>query len=214
MSRILVTFVTSSEFKRLENSALQSACRLTDGRAVSDVFEFDIRSVAMPEPLEADLEQLVRSEAAAAYARLRIPCVVEHAGLLFAEYADRNFPGGLTKPMWNTLGADFVRETHSAGRHATARAVVAYCDGKTVHTFIGDTPGSLAEEPRGDIHQFYWDTVFVPDDGNPEKLTYSQIVEREGLPYKMANLSQSAKAMRAFLDWRSSARPELWPDRE
>ena len=69
MTKILVTFVTSSEFKRVENEALVAECHLGDGLAVSDVFKFEIRSVSMPEPLESDLEQLVRAEAAAAYAR-------------------------------------------------------------------------------------------------------------------------------------------------
>ena len=41
--------------------------------------------------------------------------------------------GGLTKPMWDTLLDRFVDETKSAGRHATARAVVAYCDGCNIY---------------------------------------------------------------------------------
>ena len=214
MSKILITFVTSSEFKRLENATFQRECALPDGRAIAEVFEFDIRAVPMPEPLEANLEQLVRSEVVAAYTRIRIPCVVEHAGLLFGGFADRNYPGGLTKPMWNTLGADFLQETRSSGRRATARAVVAYCDGKAVHTFAGETTGALAEEPRGEGHGFYWDTVFIPDDQNEERLTYSEIVERYGLSYKIVNLSQSTKAMLSFLEWRTSSKPELWPDRD
>lgn len=212
MSTIRITFVTSSEFKRTENDTFVAKCALPDGRQVGEVFEFEIRSVAMPEPLEADLEQLVRSEVAEAYARLRVPCVVEHAGLVFSGFDERSYPGGLTKPMWNTLGADFIRETQSAGREVCARAVVAYCDGKTVHTFTGETHGQLAEVPRGDVHQFYWDTVFIPHEDNPDRLTYSEIVEREGLSTKIVKHSQSSRAMLKFLNWRTTARPELWPD--
>ena len=110
----------------------------------------------------------------------------------------------------------FAREQVLGGSHFTAigafsRAVVAYCDGKTVHTFTGETSGSLAETPRGDVYKFYWDTVFIPDDENPEHLTYSEIVEQLGLEYKVVRLSQSTKAMLTFLEFRRGARPELWP---
>lgn len=211
MTKISITYVTSSDFKRRENGEFLDSCMLADGQLVGLVFDFDIRSVEMREPLEADLDELVRAEATAAYGQLRVPCIVEHAGLLFDGYVDRNYPGGLTKPMWNTLGSDFLAETRSAGRRVIARAVVGYCDGKTVHIFRGETNGTLAEAPRGDVYHFYWDTVFIPDCENPNQLTYSQIVEQQGLSAKVGSLSQSTKAMLSFLEFRRNTRPELWP---
>jgi inosine/xanthosine triphosphate pyrophosphatase family protein len=116
--------------------------------------------------------------------------------------------------MWDTLKDRFIEETKSAGRRAIARAVVAYCDGKSVSTFIGEREGTIAEEPRGG-RQFYWDTVFIPDDpsGSSKGLTYAEIVERPdlGLPYKIRELSQSSAAMKAFLQHRLVVgEPELW----
>jgi hypothetical protein len=58
---------------------------------------------------------------ASAYAQVKVPCIVEHAGLIFDDYKDRSYPGGLTKPMWNTLRDRFIEETRSANRGATAR---------------------------------------------------------------------------------------------
>lgn len=106
---------------------------------------------------------------------------------------------------------DFVSETNSAGHGAIARACVAYCDGVSVQTFTGETRGVIADSPRGDRH-FYWDTVFIPDDptGTLEGLTYAEIVEQRGLDAKM-RLSQSAKALKLFMDHRLTHVPSLWP---
>jgi inosine/xanthosine triphosphate pyrophosphatase family protein len=204
-------YVTSSTFKREENRVFTSECSLLDGASVGDLFRFQLQHLDIKEVLEVRLEAMVSAEVKAAYARLRVPCIVEHAGLIFEDYADQSYPGGLTKPMWNTLGDKFIIETHSAGRRAIAKAVVAYCDGMSVHTFIGETNGILADAPRGERH-FYWDTVFIPDDDNPGRLTYAEIAADPdlGLAYKVARHSQSSKAMLSFLEWRRTHEPSMW----
>jgi XTP/dITP diphosphohydrolase len=106
--------------------------------------------------------------------------------------------------MWDTLGDKFLQETGSAGRRAIARAVVAYCDGKSIQTFTGETSGTLADAPRGK-RALYWDTVFIPDDasGRTGGKTYAEVVEDAnlGLAYKVKELSQSTKAMLQFLNY-------------
>jgi XTP/dITP diphosphohydrolase len=212
--RITVVYVTSSKFKREENEAFVRACVLPDGRRISEVFEFDIRPVPIQEILNVDLSVMVSAEVVSAYSQLKVPCIVEHAGLIFSDYANRSYPGGLTKPMWDTLKERFVDETKSAGRRAIARAVVAYCDGKQVKTFIGERTGEIADHPRGS-REFYWDTVFMPEDtsGLSHGLTYAEIVEngKLGLDYKVRELSQSSAAMKSFLEYRlKTGDPELW----
>lgn len=204
-----IHFVTSSKFKREESAVFSTNCTLDDGRPVAEVFEFVLVDNRIVETLQPDLELMVKEESRSAYAALRKPCVVEHAGLVFEDYVDQGYPGGLTKPMWNTLGDNFLAETQSAGRRAIARAVVGYCDGKQVVTFTGDTVGRLSEFPRGD-RKFYWDTIFIPDDGNTEGLTYAEIVEQRGLEEKVSRYSQSTKAMKSFLHWREGRDPDLW----
>lgn len=213
-SSIRIVYVTSSKFKQEENEAFLAECVLPDGRRINEVCDFDIRPVPIQEILNVDLAVMVAAEVVAAYSQLKVPCIVEHAGLIFSDYADRSYPGGLTKPMWDTLQERFVEETKSAGRYAIARAVVAYCDGKQVKTFVGERTGTIAARPRGG-RQFYWDTVFIPDDPSKrsEGLTYAEIVESKdlGLAYKMRELSQSSAAMRMFLDYRLRVGdPELW----
>jgi XTP/dITP diphosphohydrolase len=210
---IRVTYVTSSPYKREELRILVDQGVLRDGGAVGDRFEFDLRGMAIQEALEPSLERLAMAEAQDAYRRLRVPCIVEHAGLIFDDYGDFDYPGGLTKPMWNTLGDRFLEETRSRGRRARACAAVGYCDGMSLQVFVGETRGKLSHEPRGG-REFYWDTVFIPDcdEGGVDELTYAEIIETAGygLPYKVLTLSQSAKAIRSFLEHRLENPPKLW----
>lgn len=201
-ARPVISYVTSSEFKIEENSILREKGTLDDATRIADAVEFQIRQLPISELLEIDIDVMVRAEVTKAYSQIRVPCIVEHAGLVFADVASEQYPGGLTKPMWNALGDRFVLETQSAGRRVVARAVVAYCDGMDVRTFVGETTGALAPAPRGS-RQFYWDSVFIPDDpsGVSGGRTYAEIVDDPslGLEYKVLNLSQSARAMRQFV---------------
>ena len=213
-NRIRVVYVTNSDFKKEENEVFLRECALPDGRRIDDVFEFDIRPVPIQEILDVDLTVMVSAEVISAYSQLKVPCIVEHAGLIFSDYRDKSYPGGLTKPMWNTLQNSFIEETRSAGRQAIARAVIAYCDGMQIKTFVGEREGKISDQPRGD-RQFYWDTIFIPEDssGRSQGLTYAEIVESPNLSlaYKMRELSQSSAAMKSFLEYRLKAgNPELW----
>jgi inosine/xanthosine triphosphate pyrophosphatase family protein len=209
-----VVYVTSSEYKKEENRIFHQGAKFADGINVSDLFEFELRALNVPERLLIDIDAMVRSEVVHAYRAIRVPCLVEHAGLVFRGVAEGSYPGGLTKPMWNALKPNFVSQTNSAGREVIARAVVAYCDGKRIHTFVGEVAGVLAQEPRG-ARDFYWDNVFVPSTatGLAAGLTYAEIVEDErlGLEHKVLELSQSSIAMLNCLEYlRREGTPSLW----
>jgi XTP/dITP diphosphohydrolase len=209
-----VNYVTSSPFKVEEIKVLHEKGTLADGTRVADIARFEPRTLSMKELLEIDIRVMVQAEVTNAYSQIRVPCIVEHAGLIFDDFKTELYPGGLTKPMWDSLKGRFIEETHSAGRRATAFAVVAYCDGMNVHTFVGETPGVLAPEPRGG-RSFYWDSVFIPDDpaGNTGGKTYAEIVDDValGLDYTVLSLSQSARAMRKFLEYlRGAGRSDFW----
>lgn len=209
--KIKIVFVTSSEFKKEENGVFREHCRLTDGMFVRDVFDFEIRSFQVPEILEVDIDLMAKHEVKNAYGQIKVPCIVEHAGLIFEDLSDKSYPGGLTKPMWDALGPQrFIEETKSANRPAIARAVVAYCDGMVVRAFVGETKGTISEAPRGQ-REFYWDTVFIPKEarGKARGKTYAEIVDdaQLGLKYKMTKLSQSARALLRFLEFRRTSEP-------
>lgn len=212
--KIKINYVTSSSFKIEENKIFINECSFADGVKIKDLFEFEYRKVSISELLEVDLKVMVMAEVTKAYSQIKVPCIVEHAGLIFEEFITACYPGGLTKPMWNALGDKFITATNSAGRKAIARAVVAYCDGMAVHSFVGETEGVLADKPRGG-REFYWDTVFIPNDvtNTSKNMTYAEIVEEAslGLKYKIVNLSQSTKAMLKYLEYmRNAPTSQLW----
>ena len=200
--KIEVVYATTSAAKALENEVFRGSYILDSGVKVAEKFDFDIRNFTAKEVLEVDLEVMVRAEVFQAYSDLHVPCIVEHAGLVFEEYESVSYPGGLTKPMWNSLGKQFCEELNVTGRRAIARAVVAYCDGMSIKTFTGETLGTLTSPPRG-ASDFYWDTVFVPDDPTGGDLTYAEIVEEPslGLEHKVLRLSQSSKAIGQYLEY-------------
>jgi XTP/dITP diphosphohydrolase len=213
-SIIDIVYSTTNPFKQAE---IEETCRSVSivtptGKRVriGDAFKFEFRDGRPSEPLERDLEQMVRHKAIAAYKNLLVPCIVEHAGLIFDDYIVQNYPGGLTQPMWDALGAEkFIVETNSRGRRVRACAVIGYCDGLSVRCFRGETFGRLADRPSGS-REFYWDTIFIPE---AETMTYAEICSNPsmGLKKKVA-LSQSTKALSEFLQHRLKiGMPPLFP---
>ena len=180
------------------------------GQTLGQLFDLEFREVPTTEPLLCDLEQMVRFKVGSAYRAVRVPCIVEHAGLVLQGYEGASFPGGLTQPMWDALGAElFVASCSSLTTRATARAVIGYCDGMNTETFVGETKGSFSKTPRGS-RTFYWDTIFCPD-GFQDR-TYAEIVgtDRSGLIEKL-KVSQSIKALQKFMRHRLNNQPVLFP---
>lgn len=145
-----------------------------------------------------------------AYRQLLAPCVVEHAAIILEKFKHKNYPGGLTQPMWDAVGATgFLESTRWAGERAIARCLIAYCNGRRVVTFVGDTNGTLANTPRSG-RDFYWDTIFCPNGGGG--LSYSEIAAgADGLLHKM-QLSQSTKAFFELFEFLLSDRDTLFED--
>jgi XTP/dITP diphosphohydrolase len=202
-----IVFATRSEFKRQEIKVVMTSSEFTDldnvVRRVGERFEVQFSDVVTNEPLEIDLEAMVRHKSVSAYRALLTPCIVEHAGLILKEHVAKGFPGGLTQPMWDALGGEgFLRRTRAAGEPAIARAVFGYCDGMGVYTFVGETEGVIATEPRGS-RDFYWDTVFCPNELGGV-LTYAEVSGNpaRGVADKM-KVSQSFRALRKFLEFRA-----------
>jgi XTP/dITP diphosphohydrolase len=186
ISPISLTYCSWSTFKKEEWNAAKNMMELDSmpGRKLAQLFNFEFRNVRTTEPLLCDLEKMVRFKVESAYRAVLVPCIVEHAGLVLEGYETASFPGGLTQPMWDALDPErFVASCSPLTRRTTARAVVGYCDGMNIDTFVGETKGTLSATPRGN-RAFYWDTVFCPD-GFGDK-TYAEIVEEGGLEKKLS----------------------------
>lgn len=213
MKKIRIRYATKSSFKHAEVKQVISSASLKNRHGAEvcaeDHFEVVFPRISTNEPLERDLEEMVRHKAVSAYQRILEPCIVEHAGLILGSYHDESYPGGLTQPMWDALGAEgFLSNVTWAGNKVTARAVVGYCDGMNVHVFVGETIGTFAKEPMG-AREFYWDTVFIPDDGDGR--TYAQISDGEDGLVAKVELSQSRKAMVQCLEFMLRQDPVMFP---
>ncbi len=213
MKKIRVRYATRSAFKKAEVNQIISSAELKNryGASVcaSDLFEVVFPPVSTNEPLERDLKEMVRHKAISAYQRILEPCIVEHAGLILEKYNESNYPGGLTQPMWDALGAEgFLSSVTWAGKKVTARAVVGYCDGMNVHVFVGETTGEFSSKPLGK-RDFYWDTVFIPDIGDGR--TFAEISAEEGGLIEKVKLSQSRKAVVKCLEFMLQQEPPMFP---
>jgi XTP/dITP diphosphohydrolase len=209
MTRRTVYYATRSRFKN-EELGIISGLDYTDeygvNRRIGDLIDFRVSNVETEEPLEIDLAAMIHHKARSAYKRILAPCIVEHAGLILEKNADKGFPGGLTQPMWDALGAEgFLDRIGCGGERAIARAVVGYCDGMETHVFVGETLGTLTSKPLGE-RGFYWDVVFCPDDQSPSR-TYAQICDEPGGLHVKLGISQSTRAIRKFASF-LSAQPD------
>jgi XTP/dITP diphosphohydrolase len=208
---IKIVYCSWSSFKKEEWAIAKDQITLPSaGKPLGQLLDCQFRDVHTTEPLLCDLEAMVRFKIASAYRAVQVPCIVEHAGLILEGYEDKSYPGGLTQPMWDSLGAEkFVASCSTLSTKAIARAVVGYCDGLNTYTFVGETKGTLSATPRGD-RDFYWDTVFCPDGFGGK--TYAEIVgsDRKGLIEKL-KVSQSIRALQKFMEHRLKNEPSLFP---
>lgn len=211
-SPISLIYCSWSPYKKEEWNTIKDVFELesTPGYKLGQLFDLEFRDVPTAEPLLCDLEKMVRFKVESAYRSVRVPCIVEHAGLILEGYEAKSFPGGLTQPMWDALDAGlFVASCSPLTTRATACAVVGYCDGMNIETFVGETKGSLSKTPKGS-RAFYWDTIFCPD--GFQNRTYAEIVGdgKSGLIKKL-EASQSVKALKKFMQHRLNIEPALFP---
>ena len=131
----------------------------------------------LPEIQSLDMLEIVRGKAAAAWAALQRPVVVEEAGLELA--ALNGFPGPLVKWMLHAIGAEGIARTVEAldDPRGIARCILLYKDGDEEIAAEGITAGTLIRPGRG-TYGFGWDPVFLPDG---ESRTYAELDGREKL---------------------------------
>jgi non-canonical purine NTP pyrophosphatase (RdgB/HAM1 family) len=139
--------------------------------------EIQAAAIDLPEIQSLDLVEVLREKGAEAWRRLRLPLVVEEAGLELA--ALHGFPGPLVKWMLAAMGAEGVARTaHALGEPAaTARCALLYKDGERELLAEGSSAGTLVLPGRG-ANGFGWDPVFLP---SGESRTFAEMTEAEKL---------------------------------
>jgi len=179
----LLYYISHNPFKCEEVKALLTQRGIAVETALLEIKEIQSSSI----------EEIARDKAKKAFATIKRPLLVEQTGLVFEEY--NGFPSGLTQPVWDALGAENFSKLFG-GKAVNAVSIIAYCDGKKVFFFSGETKGQISNEPLGKS-MFQWDTVFIPEDYT---ITFSEMS-----PPEKSKVSMRRKALEKFEKrWRSS----------
>lgn len=156
-------FVTSNENKR---------------REAAEILGVELGSAApeIPEIQSLDVSEVAAAKARAAYETLgpEHPVLVEDSGIVFEAW--NGLPGAFAKWFLKSVGNEGLLRMLGSGEVRSARAVcaVALAEGPApgeVRVFLGEAPGTIAPEPRGE-GGFGWDSIFIPDGSS---LTYAQM---------------------------------------
>lgn len=184
MSITKVTFVSSNEEKYREIRDGLLSCGVETERVALDV----------PEIQSLDPAQVAAHKARAAHAALgKSVVLVEDTGL--AVVAWNGFPGALIKWVLGTIGEEGLCRQLDAwdDRRAIATVVLCLYDGQELHTFTGQSSGTITRAPRG-THGFGWDSIFQPDGYS---VTYGEMPREAKMTISMR--TRALAALREFL---------------
>jgi len=118
-------------------------------------------SLSLPEIQAATVEDVTRYKVEVARTKGYERLIVEDVSLGFDELG--NFPGPYVRWLLEAAGGKGLAAVAYAvhRRGAKAQLCVGYWNGKAVKTFVGETPGEILVQPRGERH-FGWDAWFQP----------------------------------------------------
>ena len=147
-----IFFLSSNEYKIAEVQNILN----------SDYISIIPVTVKINEIQSESIEVIAIDKVIKAFKKTGHPILVEQTGLFLDDLG--GFPGGLTQIFWDSIKADdFCKYFgHTDTARVKAKTVLAYCDGKTIHTYEGEIAGIIVKAPRGD-KSFQWDCVFQPN---------------------------------------------------
>lgn len=119
-------------------------------------------SLALPEIQAATVEDITRYKVEVARTKGYERLIVEDVSLGFDALG--NFPGPYVRWLLEAAGGKGLAAIAYAlnNRAARAQCCVGYWNGKEVQTFLGETPGEILVQPRGERY-FGWDAWFQPE---------------------------------------------------
>lgn len=151
-------------------------------------------SLSLVEVQSNDLLEIAMDKARQAWSVLKKPLIVEDTGFFFEKYS--NFPGALTKFVYQGIGLEGLLKLVRPGDRAYCSVYLVYIDGpERVQNFIGTCNGTIVipNEHLGHA-QLPYANLFLPD--GSEK-TYAQL---RGTP-AFENYSARLKALHQFVNW-------------
>lgn len=151
-----------------------------------------IVSLDIPEIQSFDLEEIVRQKAAKAFELVGQPLFVEDTGLFVDAW--NGFPGPFVKYLKDVVGNEGMLKMleMESNRKATAKAALAFYDGRELRVFLGEIEGKIVRKARG--QSWGWDPLFVPE--GSEK-TYAELSGAE--KNKISHRRKALEKLKQFL---------------
>lgn len=117
--------------------------------------------IDLPEEQSLDPQLVIQKKLDIAKQKHATPLIVEDTSLYLEGL--NGFPGPLIKWMLHAVGNQGIYDLCSkiSNRRATAKTVIGYDDGQSVHFFEGSIDGQIVT-PYGN-EGFGWDDIFQPD---------------------------------------------------
>jgi XTP/dITP diphosphohydrolase len=150
-------------------------------------------ALELPEIQAATSREVALAKAAAAFAALGAPVIVEDAG--FEITALGGFPGPFIK-YWEQLGGlvSICRAVDGfADRGAVATCVLGVCDDTGARVVEGRIAGTISREPRGS-NGFGWDAIFIPE-GHERTFGEMSAAEKSAISHRRRAWDQLAASV-------------------
>lgn len=160
-----------------------NATKQSEIRELFAPFDCDVKFLDfnITEILSHDIREVILAKSLAAFEKHQVPVIVEH-GALEIDFFNK-FPGALSKPMWNLMGAKICNLIPKGeSRKAKVVSAVCYCDGKKRFPFFAETKGVISFEAKG-CYGFQFDPIFIPEGST---ITYAEMSQTDKLKYSQA----------------------------
>ena len=155
------------------------------------------RDIDLPEIQTTEVEEVVKEKVMTAWNEVKSPLFVEDTGLYITSSPMNGFPGALIKFYYKKLGLKGISKMNG-GNSAYAESVIGYHDGNNVRMFKGTVKGTIASVPQEGPHGFGWDAIFIPEENNPQRLSFAQMSAEEKNAVSMRK--RAAESFRAYLE--------------
>ncbi len=161
--------------------------------------KINVREIELDEIQELDAEKVVLHKLNQAFEIVKGPVIVDDVSFEVAVW--NGFPGPLIKWLLHASGGDNASVMLKmlegvTDRRVTAKLAIGFHDGEKAHIFIGESPGTIAYEIKGD-NGFGWDPVFIPE-GFTQTFAEMDPLEKD----KVSHRGRALKKLSDFLNAR------------
>lgn len=134
----------------------------------SNAHSIDLKqlNIELKEEQNINLEEIAISKAKQAWEALQQPVIVDDSGIYFNKYKD--FPGFMTKYIYQCLGFEGLYKLYDEGDNATFKTFIVYIYGSDKYkVFEGSINGKLIKPKKlPENSNLPYTKLFIPDGSN------------------------------------------------